>query len=77
MLILNLCSLLFFYFSVNTLRDTSTMSQTNRRQLDKLQRLLAINEAQYQIVNKQIDSFWSSHQQNVKQNQRLESTYRK
>lgn len=47
------------------------MSQTNRRQLQKLQNLLAVNENQFQLVTKQIDAQWSTHQTLLKQNSRF------
>lgn len=46
------------------------MSQTNRRQMERLQRQLAINEHQFQIVSKQIDAAWSAHELSVRQNSR-------
>ena len=44
------------------------MSQTSRRQLNKLQNMLAVIENQYKIASKQIDAAWSSHLTFVKQN---------
>lgn len=42
------------------------MSQTNRRELSKLERMLATNEQQYRIVCKQIDAAWDTHMTDVK-----------
>lgn len=61
-----------FSSSVNALRDTTSMSQTNRRQMERLQRQLATNEHQFQIVSKQIDAQWSAHEQHVRQTQRAQ-----
>lgn len=46
------------------------MSQTSRRQLSKLQKLLILNEQQFAMVSKQIDANWSTHQAQVRQNKK-------
>lgn len=46
------------------------MSQTSRRQLSKLQKLLTLNEQQFAVVSKQIDANWSIHQTQVRQNKK-------
>lgn len=47
-----------------------TMSQTNRRQLEKLQSMLAVNEHQFQLISKQVDGQWSAYQDAIKQNKK-------
>lgn len=49
------------------------MSQTNRRELNKLEKLLATNEQQFRIVSNQIDAQWSVHQDKVRANAKYTS----
>lgn len=60
-----------FNFSHNSLEDSAiSTSQTNKRQLTKLQNQVAQFEARFDMCNKQIDANWSIHQDNVKENNR-------
>lgn len=52
----------------NFLQDSQGISQTSKRQLKKLQSILAINETNLQLVSKIIDSQWSSYQDSMKRN---------
>ena len=54
--------------SPNQYQETHAMSQSSRRQLANLQNVLAQNETQLQIVNRQIDAQWSAHQEKQKTN---------
>uniref|UniRef100_W4VRS6 Nuclear pore complex protein Nup214 n=1 Tax=Corethrella appendiculata TaxID=1370023 RepID=W4VRS6_9DIPT len=49
-------------------QESHAMSQSCRRQLAKLQNMLTTNEAQLQIINKQLDSQWSSYQDSLRKN---------
>lgn len=47
------------------------MSHTSRRQLEKLEKLLSVNENQYRIVSQQINAHWSTYEENKKKTTRL------
>lgn len=46
------------------------MSHTSRRQLEKLEKLLSVNENQYRIVSQQINAHWSTYEENKKKTTR-------
>ncbi|KAG4068236.1 hypothetical protein HA402_007756 [Bradysia odoriphaga] len=52
------------------LNDSNCMSHTSRRQLEKLEKLLAVNENQYRIVSQQINAHWSTYEENKKKTTR-------
>ncbi|XP_037034125.1 nuclear pore complex protein Nup214 [Bradysia coprophila] len=52
------------------LNDSNSMSHTSRRQLEKLEKLLAVNENQYRIVSQQINAHWSTYEENKKKTTR-------
>ncbi|XP_062546766.1 nuclear pore complex protein Nup214 [Armigeres subalbatus] len=56
--------------SPNQFQETHAMSQSSRRQLASLQNMLAVNENQLHIVNKQIDAQWSAIQEANRNNSR-------
>lgn len=66
--------LILILFSLPTMWEWSTaMSPTNRRELNKLEKLLATNEQQFRIVSNQIDAQWSVYQDHVRANAKYTS----
>ncbi|XP_055916740.1 nuclear pore complex protein Nup214 [Eupeodes corollae] len=61
---------MYKYPDIAILKNASNFDPINRRQLAKLQSLLANNQAQIQIIQNQIDSQWSDFQDMVKRNSR-------
>lgn len=49
-----------------------TVNQTHRRLVNKLQNLLAQNQARFDVFSKQLDANWSSHLQNQRENDKYE-----
>lgn len=60
---------MIFNSSFVQLQEFGSLSQTSRRQITRLQNMLAVNEAQYQIAMRQIDAQWSSFQEISRQNE--------
>ncbi|XP_055847820.1 nuclear pore complex protein Nup214 [Episyrphus balteatus] len=61
---------MYKYPDIAILKNASNFDPINRRQLAKLQSLLAKNQAQIQIIQNQIDSQWADFQDMVKRNSR-------
>ncbi|XP_055591085.1 nuclear pore complex protein Nup214 [Uranotaenia lowii] len=61
-------NVIFQHPSPHQFQETHAMSHSSRRQLASLQNMLAVNENQLQIVNKQIDAQWSAIQDAIRLN---------
>lgn len=49
---------------------TTAINQSNRRQINKLQNLLAQNQVRFDACNKQIDAYWCAHLDTVRESNR-------